>query len=564
MKKILNSLKNVFSILLVMFVLAGVLGAYPVNAEEQSTVSASVDEDNGKVDIMISEVPQVDQVLVPVWGDADGQNDIVWYEAQKLDDTTWRATVYLTNHKETGYYSAHVYTSADGALSLFGNTYFEITKIVEPVNLCSTEVNEDKGKVTITVSGVTQADKVQIPVWGDADGQNDIVWYEAVKQDSMTWKATVDLQNHKEIGSYSAHVYITANNEMSFFSNTVFNITKIVEPEKTCVAEVDESSGKVTITVSGVTQADKVQVPVWGDENGQNDIVWYEAVKQNGMTWQATVDLQNHKEIGSYSAHVYITSNNELSFFANTVFDITQIAEPETKCEAEVDESNCNAVITITGVQDADQVVVPVWGDTDGQNDVLWYPAQKKGDNVWEAKVSLLNHKETGVYQAHVYTIKNDEYSFFGNTQFNISEIVDSKPKYTAAIDKVLAAGNYNLRQCYLWIVNNCYYKRLPIPMDPPAGYTSEEGYAIYMMNNNRGDCYCFAATFAGAAKRLGYDATMIFGKARYARGSYGVHGWVEINLDGTAYICDPEFEYEARRNAYMVTYANAPTTYVR
>ena len=51
-------------------------------------------------------------------------------------------------------------------------------------------------------------------------------------------------------------------------------------------------------------------------------------------------------------------------------------------------------------------------------------------------------------------------------------------------------------------------------------------------------------------------------GRGGMAAGGIGPHSWVEIRINGTTYICDPDAEYETGRNAYMVTYSSSPFTY--
>lgn len=138
------------------------------------------------------------------------------------------------------------------------------------------------------------------------------------------------------------------------------------------------------------------------------------------------------------------------------------------------------------------------------------------------------------------------------------------KERYERVIDTVVSGGGRTLSGCYNWVVNNLIYEKLPDPMSPPAGYTREEGYAMHGVENRRGNCYCFAAAFAGAAKRLGYDATFIEGTVRLRSGVVCRHGWVEIRIDGTTYICDPEQDYEHHYGLYMLTYASAPLNYMR
>lgn len=45
--------------------------------------------------------------------------------------------------------------------------------------------------------------------------------------------------------------------------------------------------------------------PFWSDENGQDDLVWYEAERIDEWTWYAAVDLNAHYSTGTYNIHFY-------------------------------------------------------------------------------------------------------------------------------------------------------------------------------------------------------------------------------------------------------------------
>ncbi|MDM8293557.1 GBS Bsp-like repeat-containing protein, partial [Faecalicoccus pleomorphus] len=56
-----------------------------------------------------------------------------------------------------------------------------------------------------------------------------------------------------------------------------------------------------------------VQIPVWTEANGQDDIQWYTAEKQADGTYRVTVTMANHNyETGKYRITAYITGNNGL------------------------------------------------------------------------------------------------------------------------------------------------------------------------------------------------------------------------------------------------------------
>ena len=69
-----------------------------------------------------------------------------------------------------------------------------------------------------------------------------------------------------------------------------------------------------------------------------------------------------------------------------------------------------------------------------------------------------------------------------------------------------------------------------------------EADYAVEMFGTLYGNCYNYAAAFWSLARGLGYDARAYSGKI-----SEAPHGWVEITIDGTDYMFDPELEMANR-----------------
>ena len=86
------------------------------------------------------------------------------------------------------------------------------------------------------------------------------------------------------------------------------------------------------------------------------------------------------------------------------------------------------------------------------------------------------------------------------------------------------------------------------------------EAMALYGFQNGVGDCYVMAATFYYMAKTLGYDAHQMAGYVPLSSGGMGVHSWVEIDMNGTTYVFDPDFTNETGRNGYQITYGTSGT----
>lgn len=127
------------------------------------------------------------------------------------------------------------------------------------------------------------------------------------------------------------------------------------------------------------------------------------------------------------------------------------------------------------------------------------------------------------------------------------------------------------LRACYDYVRAYSYLGRNATISDKTMPRDKALGYANKIYDTGKGDCYNFAAAFYFLAKRLGYDATAVVGRCAYSWGTVA-HGWVEIPMDGTVYLFDPQIEnYNIRKGisnashgAFQVTYKTAPAVYYK
>ena len=128
---------------------------------------------------------------------------------------------------------------------------------------------------------------------------------------------------------------------------------------------------------------------------------------------------------------------------------------------------------------------------------------------------------------------------------FSVSTIRDQYPLACARLDQI----GWDLRKAFIWSASMPYY-RLAEGIEYGARYFANFGF-----QNGKGDCYVMAACFYEMAKALGYDAHWMFGYVPMARGGLGIHSWVEIDLNGATYVCDPDYTHESGGNGYMFSY---------
>lgn len=318
----------------------------------------------GTFDVRISGVSSnapIQSVKIPVWTENAGQDDLKWYTAEKQTDGTYLASIDKANHKnETGTYQIHLYYQyADGLKGVTGTS----AKLAEPKvagKLTIQNVDAQTGTFDVIISEVASpkgVSEVQVPVWSDKKGQDDISWHTATKQADGTYKVTISASQHKyDTGLYHVHLYYKQlDGKMVGVASTTTNlsVTRQTPSAIVSITNVNQTYGSFDVVVSNIFApkgVDTIRVPVWADVNGQNDINWYTAERQQDGTYSVTVRIANHKyETGKYHAHAYITSAGVQYGVATTTGNITYTKKSG---QAFVDVSSHNGTISVDDYRD--------------------------------------------------------------------------------------------------------------------------------------------------------------------------------------------------------------------
>lgn len=186
--------------------------------------------------------------------------------------------------------------------------------------------------------------------------------------------------------------------------------------------------------------------------------------------------------------------------------------------------------------------------------------------DVYATTDNIKNHKmQYGTYQVQIYVTLSNGIRILAGTQSAEVKGTEAQMRISKNINAVYDQVGTDLYACYQWVAQNVSYQTLPIPLEPPTGYTADQWYAIQAFEQRKGNCFCYAGAFYHLAKGLGYDAKYVEGKVAMAAGGYGPHGWVEITINGATYICDPDMQREAPRyNFYMQPVGSPVIRYIR
>ena len=501
----------------------------------------------GRFDVVLKNIISpsgITRIQVPVWCLPD-QSDIIWYEAEQLQDGSYIVHVDIKNHKYSiGEYQIHTYITTENGLYCFGGkTTQNVNRPDMPIQVADIGGKETEYLLQIeNVEFLGFVQNVQFAVWSEDNDQDDLIWYQAKRNSGGTWEALADIKNHRTAGKYQVHVYATlANGTLKFLGSESFVITKNTVESMTIV-NTDETNGTFEVVLSGINTKsgiENVQVPVW-HMSDQSDIKWYQAERQDDGTYRIKVYMSNHNcAVGTYNVHAYVSSQNGLnSFVGKTTHEMTL---PDMKFEVkdtDGKETNYTALLSnISALGVVRSVEFPTWSDKNGQDDLIWYQGIQTSPGTWEADIDIRDHRSTGTYQTHVYvTLSNGLKMFFGKTSFTVSEAVGVNVS-TGESDAV--TGGFDV------VVTG---------VNPPSGV--ENVQVPVWSKDDQSDIYWYTAKKQSDGT---YTVSVDPARHQYNSGTYQIHVYVTMGNGIQDFACKTTKEVTAEQ--YYTIMGNTTVT---
>ena len=185
----------------------------------------------------------------------------------------------------------------------------------------------------------------------------------------------------------------------------------------------------VTNVSGGGKEVQEVRVPIWSDKNGQDDLTWYHADKQSDGSYKVHVDTASHKgDAGTYSVHLYYMLNGKRTYITETKATVPQSTESQVTGKLTINNQTSNGFdVVVTNVsgggKEVKEVRVPIWSDTNGQDDLTWYHADKQSDGSYKVHVDTASHKgDAGTYSVHLYYMLNGKRTYITETKATVPE----------------------------------------------------------------------------------------------------------------------------------------------
>ena len=479
--------------------------------------------------VTITDVPiYIDDIQVPTWTEANGQDDLQWYKAEKAADGSYYVVFSEATHNlEAGTYNVHVYgynhvkKVQTGLLGTRFESDYRFGDVAVKAELAPT------GIYITMPSDVSSNLKTYHAVWSAKNDQDDIKWYQVAKNGQLTASYTGDY------GAYYIHTYAVVKGKMTCISATSIDVPK---PDvKVSVTQASDTSAKVVVTNVPIYVHD-IEVPVWTSQNGQDDIKWYKAEKAADGSYTYTFYAKNHNfESGHYNVHVYGVSEvtHSLVGLATTsgidlTFNQNLTAPTVTVQNHNADKGTLQVVIAETETSKSiASVSVAAWSEAEQKN-IHWYTTS----HVVNGKVIVTvdekyHHNLTGNYTVHTY-IKTKDGSTIG---YNLGQYAFNNTQSTTSV-----TATYKGTGVYGVTISGVYSN-------------GSVKYAVWSDVNGQDDIKWYDASVSQAV------ATGLINVANHSgTGTYHLHAYQSDN--GKMYLLG-KTEFTVKKTSYNTPYYN-------
>ena len=486
----------------------------------------------GSFDVVISNVKApngVETVSVPIWSEINGQDDIIWYTADRQNNGTYTVNVKASAHKNsTGLYNVHLYyIQKDGQLTGVGGTTTQVfigktPEQLKPKASFAIENNNAKAgtfdAVITNISAPLGVKEVLVPSWSLENGQDDLIWHKATKQNDGSYRVTIKASEHKgNKGNYRADAYIVDNaNNRHYIAEKVVSVDYARPSGVLTIENNNTAAGTFDAVVRNIvapTGLKEVLVPSWSLVGGQDDLIWHKATRQADGSYRVTIKATDHKNsTGKYRADAYLVDDSNKRFYLTE--KVVEVSQTRPSASLFIENNNADlgtfdAVIrNIVAPNGVKEVLVPSWSLVNGQDDLVWHKASRQSDGSYRVTIKASEHKNSlGNYRADVYIVDN------ANQRHYVTEtIVDVK--HNKPVGTISVVNNNNDTGTFDVLITNL---------------TNSSGISgvvipVWSEQNGQDDLVWHNATKQDDGS---YKVTISASQHKWNSGKYIVHGYI-------------------------------------
>ena len=271
-------------------------------AQQESKPSGTINIENLSnlgFDVHITNVSGGDKAIqgvsVPVWTAKDGQDDLVWHQADRQSDGSYKVRINVSDHKaKAGEYIVHLYYVQDGKMVGIGGTSTTV-----PVQNATRHNLPASGSYTFTArTGIKAEPRVASPELAYYDAGMSVNYDKIVTGDGYQWLSYLSYNGNRR------YVAVARLAQQESKPSGTINIENL-------------SNLGFDVHITNVSGGDKaiqgVSVPVWTAKDGQDDLVWHQADRQSDGSYKVRINVSDHKaKAGEYIVHLYYVQDGKM------------------------------------------------------------------------------------------------------------------------------------------------------------------------------------------------------------------------------------------------------------
>ena len=239
------------------------------------------------------------------------------------------------------------------------------------------------------------------------------------KGDHVIYDKVLTADNHQWI-SYLGYDYVRYYADIATLTPAKAE-TPTVKPTETNQAK-PETSGAEKLPASGtynVTRSLNVK-----NEPKASAETLYTLEKGYKVNYDKVLTADNHQWIS------YISYSGTRRYVDIAPLKATESKPQENRVSGNLTINNqtsngFDVVVTnvLGGGKTVQEVRVPIWSDTNGQDDLTWYHADKQSDGSYKVHVDTASHKgDAGTYSVHLYYMLNGKRTYITETKATVPE----------------------------------------------------------------------------------------------------------------------------------------------
>ena len=239
------------------------------------------------------------------------------------------------------------------------------------------------------------------------------------KGDHVIYDKVLTADNHQWI-SYLGYDYVRYYADIATLTPAKAE-TPSVKPTETNQAK-PETTGAEKLPASGtynVTRSLNVK-----NEPKASAETLYTLEKGYKVNYDKVLTADNHQWIS------YISYSGTRRYVDIATLKTTESKPQENRVSGNLTINNqtsngFDVVVTnvLGGGKTVQEVRVPIWSDTNGQDDLTWYHADKQSDGSYKVHVDTASHKgDAGTYSVHLYYMLNGKRTYITETKATVPE----------------------------------------------------------------------------------------------------------------------------------------------